>query len=153
MSNLPPKSVLAAAVRKFETGATRNADQTKPDFDGFLSPLVLEAYGVYMTYNRLLQDGSYRESDNWQKGIPLSSYMKSGWRHFIDWWRCHRGLTIHENIVWAICGVIFNASGYLHETLKKDPELLARCLEQMERRRAQARTQSAEARAEADRKS
>src|SRR5216684_4328588 len=102
-------------ARTFETGATRDTDQGKHDYEGFLSPLVLEAYAVYMTYNRRLPDGSVRNSDNWQKGIPLDVYMKSGWRHFFGWWRRHRGHLASEPLIWCLCGLLFNVMGYLHE--------------------------------------
>lgn len=124
-----------SVVRSFDTGATRGVESSKLDFEGFLSPLVVEAFGTFMHYNRHLPDGSYRASDNWQKGIPKNSYMKSGWRHFLDWWKAHRGLSINENIVWAICGVIFNSQGYLHELLKAHPNLLQESLKHMEFKR------------------
>jgi hypothetical protein len=109
-----------AEVRKFETGATRDIDTTKPDFEGFISPLVVARYGEYMHENRLQRDGSLRDSDNWQKGIPLKAYMKSAWRHFFAWWGCYRaGSKYGDSILEpAICGVLFNAMGYLHEHLK-----------------------------------
>lgn len=112
------KIVNPPVVEHFATGANRSASENKPDYEGFLSPLVIEAYGAYMHHNRRLPDGTMRNSDNWQKGIPLVNYMKSGWRHMLDWWKEHRGLTTSEGIVFALCGVIFNASGYLHEYLK-----------------------------------
>lgn len=133
------KQLSDATVRQFDTGATRDVDTNKLDFDGFISPAVLEAYGTYMNYNRVLANGTRRDSDNWQKGIPLTAYMKSGWRHFVDWWRISRGYSAHENLVWAICGLLFNAMGYLHEELKKNPTLLKDCLKQMEERRAASR--------------
>lgn len=123
-------------VRSFETGATRDVDTGKYDYEGFYSPLVMEAFGAYMNHNRRLRDGSIRDSDNWQKGMPKSVYMKSGWRHFFDWWREHRGLPTKEGIVWALCGLLFNAQGYLHELLKSDPELLSLALEAAGKRRA-----------------
>lgn len=109
------------AIRTFETGATRDVEAGKLDYDGFLSPLVVDAYARYMDFHRRLPDGSLRDSDNWQKGIPRDAYMKSAWRHFVDWWRFHRGLTTREGIVFAICGLLFNAMGYLHEYLKEHP--------------------------------
>lgn len=106
-------------VRRFETGATRDSDDGKPDYEGFLSPLVLERYGTYMHKHRLQTDGSLRASDNWQKGIPKREYMKSGWRHFVDWWKEHRGIPSRDGLEEALCALIFNASGYLHEHLKE----------------------------------
>lgn len=104
-------------MRIFETGATRDKDDTKLDFEGFLSPLTLEAFAEYMNKNRVQADGNLRDSDNWQKGIPADAYMKSGWRHFFDWWKAHRAGK-PELVQEAICGLLFNAMGYLHEHLK-----------------------------------
>lgn len=105
-------------VRKFTTGATRDQDFTKPDYEGFLSPLVIERFGEYMHEHRKQVDGALRDSDNWQKGIPLAAYMKSGFRHFHDWWSQHRGLAGKDLLEDALCALLFNVSGYLHETLK-----------------------------------
>src|SRR5947207_2764095 len=107
-----------AAIRTFSSGATRDTDQNKPDFEGFLSPLVLTRYGDYMNMHRKQPDGSLRDSDNWQLGIPLDAYAKSGWRHFMDWWRAHRGYAVQDTLENILCAVIFNASGYLHTILK-----------------------------------
>ncbi len=73
------------AIRRFGSGATRDKDAGKYDYEAFLSPLVLEAYGAYMDLNRTLPDGTTRPGDNWQLGIPRDAYMKSGWRHLFDW--------------------------------------------------------------------
>ena len=109
-------------MRTFETGATRDGDETKYDYEGFLSPLVLERYAAYMHEHRLQADGQLRDSDNWQKGIPLSAYMKSAWRHFIEWWRIHRRgpspVVPDEDLEDALCALMFNVQGYLHEVLK-----------------------------------
>ncbi len=106
-------------MREFETGATRNLDADKLDYEGFLSPLVLERYAQYMHSHRQQADGVLRDSDNWQKGIPLQAYMKSGYRHFFDWWKIHRGLPVAETVEEALCGLLFNVMGYLHEVLKR----------------------------------
>ena len=108
-------------VRTFDTGANRDTDEGKLDYEGFLSPLVLERYAQYLHGHRTLPDGTTRDSDNWQKGMPLVEYMKSAWRHFMVWWKMHRsqGEICTQDREDAICGLIFNASGYLHEVLKK----------------------------------
>ena len=106
-------------VRVFSTGATRDTEVGKFDFEGFLSPLVLERYAKYMDKHRHQSDGTFRDSDNWQKGISLDVYMKSAWRHFFDWWKEHRGLNSREGLEDALCAVLFNTMGYLHESLKK----------------------------------
>lgn len=110
-------------IRRFKTGANRDTDIGKLDFEGFLSPLVMERFAEYMNKNRKLKDGSIRDSDNWQLGIPKSAYMKSGFRHLFDWWKEHRGYKSRENLEEAICGLIFNAQGYLHEHLKEKRNL------------------------------
>lgn len=111
-------------MRNFTTGATRDTDTGKYDYEGFISPVVMEAFAAYMHFNRLQADGNLRGSDNWQNGIPLDVYMKSGWRHFFDWWREHREIETKEGVVFALCGLMFNLQGYLHELLKADETML-----------------------------
>ncbi|KKN48385.1 hypothetical protein LCGC14_0653320 [marine sediment metagenome] len=107
-------------MRTFDSGATRNVDDEKLDLEGFLSPLVLHRYAEYLNKHRTQADGKFRDSDNWQKGIPLAVYMKSGFRHFFGWWANHRhvGDVVKENIEESLCGLLFNVMGYLHEHLK-----------------------------------
>lgn len=102
-------------MREFVTGATRDKDDDKFDYDGFLSPLVLERYAAYMHKHRQQADGKLREADNWKKGIPQEAYMKSAFRHFVEWWKAHNGAG--GDIEDAICALIFNAMGYLHNRL------------------------------------
>ena len=104
--------------RTLDTGATRDTDDGKYDYEGFLCPLVLERYAEFMHWHRTLPDGSTRDSDNWQKGIPLTVYMTSMWRHFKDVWTWHRGHTIQDHIEVALCALLFNVMGYLHELIK-----------------------------------
>lgn len=106
-------------IRIFKSGATRDTDANKPDYEGFLSSLVVKRYGEYMNKHRLQSDGKIRESDNWQKGIPKEQYMKSLWRHLMDLWLEHRGFDSRDGIEDALCGIIFNGMGYLHEILKE----------------------------------
>lgn len=106
-------------VRTFSTGATRDTDEGKHDFEGFLSPIVINRFSEYMSKHRKQSDGSLRDSDNWQKGIPKDQYMKSLLRHIHDMWLEHRGLQGRENIEESICAVLFNSQGYLHELLKE----------------------------------
>ena len=118
-------------MRTFETGATRDGDKDKIDYEGFLSPTVIQRYGQYMHKHRIQADGALRESDNWMKGIPLTAYMKSMWRHFMDLWMQHRlrlwyGPELvdeedEQQIEEALCAILFNASGYLHEHLRTKP--------------------------------
>ena len=117
-------TITPTSIRKFDTGATRDQDTTKFDYEGFLSPLALTRFAAYMHEHRVQSDGTLRGSDNWQKGIPLESYMKSMWRHLITVWRHHREVPAAdcESQEDALCGVIFNAQGYLHEIMKAKGE-------------------------------
>jgi len=105
--------------RNFETGAYRDTDEGKFDYEGFLSPLVLERYAEYMNKHRTQSNGELRDSDNWQKGIPKLVYIKSGWRHFFDWWKAHRKYTTRDTMEDILCALMFNVMGYLHEVLKE----------------------------------
>ena len=140
LKNEPPAGDLATArhpdtlevlraknpTRTFDTGATRDQDTTKFDYEGFLSPLALTCFAAYMHAHRVQSDGTLRNSDNWQKGIPLESYMKSMWRHLMTVWMHHREVPKvkdeWESQEEALCGVIFNAQGYLHEIMKAKGE-------------------------------
>ena len=108
----------SAPIRSFPSGATRDTDQGKPDFEGFLSAPALEAFAQYMNKHRVQSDGALRASDNWQKGIPVEAYMKSAWRHFFAVWKGHRGGKIEVD---DLCALMFNVQGLLHERLKGDP--------------------------------
>jgi len=106
-------------IRKFKTGATRDTEEGKYDYEGFLSPLVIQRFGQYMNKHRKQADGNLRDSDNWQKGIPKNAYIKSAWRHFLDWWMEHRGYKSREGIEDALMALLFNVMGYAHEILKE----------------------------------
>lgn len=121
------ENVQESNVRVFETGATRDTDNGKYDYEAFLSPAVLERYAEFMHKNRFQSNGSLRDGDNWQKGIPTTAYMKSLWRHFFDTWKAHRrNLDGHlpseaedQVLEEALTAIMFNAMGYLHEHLKR----------------------------------
>ena len=121
----PDKAAVREEVRSFQSGATRNRNDTKPAYEGFLSPHALHAFGEYMHKHRKQADGTLRNADNWQKGIPESVYMDSMLRHVFDLWLLHRGgapvdpdsgqpCTKKD----LLCAIYFNAGGLLHETVK-----------------------------------
>lgn len=112
----------SVAGRHFPSGAYRDSEDGKLDYEGFLSPLVIERYAQYMDRHRIQSDGVLRAADNWQAGIPRAAYMKSGWRHFFDWWKEHRGRPSRDGLEDALCGLIFNACGYLYEVLRESEE-------------------------------
>lgn len=111
----PKDEVDDGIIRQFATGATRDSGRDKLDFEGFLSPLVMERYAEYMHMHLKKADGTLRESDNWQKGIPLRVYMQSMWRHFFAVWKGHRE---HQDVRDDLCALMFNVMGMLHELLK-----------------------------------
>ena len=125
-----------AEVRTFDTGATRDTESGKYDYEGFLSPAVLCRFAEFMNKHRVQTDGNLRASDNWQKGIPKDAYMKSAWRHFHDWWSIHRDMPTRytEGLEDALCALMFNAMGYLHETLKERRRIDRETLEDFDRR-------------------
>ena len=76
-----------------------------------------------MNKHRAQPDGSVRDPDNWQKGIPLTAYMKGMWRHVLHLWTRHRGYVVQDamatqDIEEDLCSIIFNAQGMLFELLK-----------------------------------
>lgn len=111
-------------VRQFQSGATRNTADNKHDYEGFFNPAVVYEFGRYMHSHRRQRDGSLRDSDNWQKGIPFAIYVKSLLRHTLDFWRLHRGYTVIDPDTGIpatkqelLCAIMFNAMGYLKELL------------------------------------
>ena len=101
--------------RTFESGATRDNDIGKLDYEGFFCPATLKRFAEYMNENRQMKDGSLRDSDNWQKGFPKDQLIKSATRHFMDWRLHHRGYSdkATETLEDSICGLIFNSLGFL----------------------------------------
>lgn len=116
-------------VREFNTGATRDTDTGKNDYEGYFSPLVFQEFGNYMTKHRIQPDGKLRDSDNWQKGFGENHSavcMKSLWRHFLDFWAIHRGYKRYDSkdnheitILEAGSAILFNIMAYLHKILEK----------------------------------
>src|SRR5690242_7163330 len=107
-----------ASMRTFTTGATRDLDESKLDFDGFLSPYALERFARYMDKHRDTANGR-RASDDWQKGIPVEVYRKSAWRHFFDCWRLGRQDATGPEMEEALCALLFNIQGWLHELVRR----------------------------------
>lgn len=126
---------LVEKVRHFPTGATRDADVGKFDYEAFLSPAALEAFAAFMHRHRQQSDGSLRDGDNWQKGIPIEQYMKSLARHVVDLWNLHRGRRSAQvqrdfPAEWEdariridlACAIWFNVQGVIFETMKEQSQ-------------------------------
>lgn len=114
-------------TRQFETGATRDSDSSKLDYEGFISPLVDRRYAEYMHEYRLrnIPNGqTIRSSDNWQKGMPLESYAKSLVRHVNEFRLIFDGFEAFDEkgnklfLEDVLCAIRFNVDGYLFELLK-----------------------------------
>lgn len=123
-----PDTIDTGIIRKFSSGATRDTAEDKFDYEGFLSPAVLEAFASYMHFHRKQSDGSLRASDNWQAGIPVKELMKSLLRHVVDVWLIHRGYNAQRtekgqvvtvSIMDALCGIIFNTFAYMHHLIQE----------------------------------
>lgn len=83
--------------REFETGANRDTNNGKYEYIGFINPLNEFSFARYMHKKRFLKDGTVRDADNWQLGIPLDALADSIIRHFHEFWLLHTGFTIiHE---------------------------------------------------------
>lgn len=113
-------------VRRFDTGATRDSDDGKLDYYGFLDPEVLLDFARYMNGHRYQSDGSLRASDNWKNGIPQDVYIRSLLRHVFDLWLWHNGTpadrpetgetpSLHD----TLGGVLFNVMGYWRGELQQ----------------------------------
>lgn len=110
--------------REFDTGAKRDEDLSKLDFEGFLHPLVLKRYCEHMNKFRIMRDGSVRSTDNWQQLFGDKHYdvcMKSLMRHAMDMWMEHRGIPSREGMEAAINGILFNAMAYAYAYYLEHP--------------------------------
>ena len=109
-------------MRKFKSGATRDAPIGKLHYAGYLSPFVLRRYAEFMRKHQTQPNGSVRAPDNWKLGIPIEVYLDSEWRHHMEFWSAIEGGGFNEE---AACAILFNVMGALHEHLthgKKFPK-------------------------------
>lgn len=107
-------------MRVFGSGASRDDDNGKLEPWGFTSALTEKAFSEYMHAHRM-DGGELRASNNWTRGIPLDAYWHSLSRHIQDFRLIHEGFPGESRAVdieEALCGIIFNAQGYLYEVLK-----------------------------------
>jgi len=106
-------------MRTAPTGATRDTLDGKKEYFKFFSVPVLHAYAEYMHKKRFQNDGTLRDSDNWQKGMPRDWYADSMGRHFMDIMLHHQGYPemAEEDLRTALTALLFNVQAYLHEVL------------------------------------
>ena len=106
-------------MRTATTGATRDDNNGKFDYFKFFSVVALNAYVAYMYEKRTQPDGALRSADNWQKGMPRHWYSESAERHLLDVVYHTKGYPelAEEDLVTALCALLFNTQAYLHEVL------------------------------------
>ena len=102
-------------IRTFGTGATRDTDEDKLDWEGFISPFAMYEFVQYMHFHRTQSDGSIRDSDNWKKGFPRKQIMKSLIRHIWDLWRLWSKGIPDDDLIDLLCAILFNTQAMLHE--------------------------------------
>lgn len=109
-------------VRTFETGATRSPLGSKLQYSKFMDSRVIKRYCEYLNHHRVQTDGKVREPDNWKSGIPVTSYVDSMQRHYMDIWLWHQEYTVEmsEDIETALCALLFNVQGLLFEVLRDE---------------------------------
>ena len=110
-------------MEQFGTGATRSDTSRRNDPEGYLSSIAIERYCEYMTKHRVQADGSIRDSDNWQKGMPFGRALKGLWRHLMHLWIRHRGFNPSDEFAAAdmeedLCAIMFNTQVMLHQLVK-----------------------------------
>lgn len=109
-------------MRNYETGATRNSDEGKPQYAKIGDPTIDKAYADYMNAQAVQADGKIRPADNWKKGIPVADYLDSQRRHWHDVWfhlSGHPEQAEEKDLVTALCALKFNVDGMLYEVLKE----------------------------------
>lgn len=107
-------------MRKFSTGAIRDDDENKINYEKGLSPIVLQCYGEFMRRHNAQVDGGHRDEGNWKKGFTRQSYMESKWRHFMKTWLLHDEFLFdpgYDKILESLCAEMFNTMGMMHVIL------------------------------------
>jgi hypothetical protein len=95
---------------EFDSGAHRDVQEDKPDLLECLSPLAIWRYGQYMA-----QASKKYGPDNWTKGIPRESYLRSLERHLLQLKMMYKYGYTQEPGVDHAAAILFNIQGFLHE--------------------------------------
>lgn len=104
--------------RTFETGAQRDRGALKPRPD-LISPYALERLGM------LLARGAEKyEARNWERGMPVSVFAESLFRHLMQYMQGDRT----ED---HLAAIMFNAQGIIHfeELAKRGDETACQMLD------------------------
>ena len=97
-------------VRKFESGAIRDLDDSKEDYIETISWTAFKRYAKYMTGKKARYGAG-----NFKKGIPVSSYEQSLLRHIQKYLenKYEQGTVETDDDHLAAC--VFNIFGIMHE--------------------------------------
>jgi hypothetical protein len=95
---------------QFATGAQRDTQDGKPNFYECLSPFAQWRYGMYMADNAVKYG-----ADNWTKGIPIESYIKSLERHLLKLKMELKYGKVMERGTDHAAAILFNIQGLMHE--------------------------------------
>lgn len=116
--------------RTYDSGASRDTGIGKLEFSRCWHPIVLKRFAEFMFSKCIMPDGSYRRSDNWQKGIPTDDLIESLERHDSDiqlhlkgW-----GEEATETLQTACCAALFNIQAILLKELERQREINPRIL-------------------------
>lgn len=83
-------------IRKFESGASRDTNNGKFEYLGFMHPLCDYSFAKYMHEHRKMSDGSLRDSNNWWGGFGKEATIQSLVRHVEDLKALHCGYDVYE---------------------------------------------------------
>jgi hypothetical protein len=97
-------------VRRFESGAVRDKDDTKEDYIETISWTAFKRYAQYMTGKKKRYGAG-----NFKKGIPIESYEQSMVRHLQKYLENKYEQGTCETEEGHIEAIIFNCFGILHE--------------------------------------
>lgn len=83
-------------LRVEESGSIRDTGNGKHEALGFIHPYNDYSFNCYMHKHRLLPDGSYRDSFNWQKGFKEWNLLNCLRRHTDDLFYLSYGFHVYE---------------------------------------------------------
>ncbi len=86
-------------VRILESGASRDTDNGKFEYLGFMHPLNDYSFAKYMHKHRFMSDGSMRDANNWWGGFGLDVCIQSLARHIEDLKLIYAGYFVYEKRV------------------------------------------------------
>lgn len=97
-------------IRNFDTGAIRDTEDNKEDYNETISWTAFKRYAQYMTGKKKKYGAG-----NFKKGIPIESYERSLLRHVQKYMENKYEDGIVERDEDHIAAIVFNAFGIMHE--------------------------------------